>query len=564
MKIRSKLVLSFSSVLLIFALATFLLIYITVSKMVTHNYDVSIQSSANLALSFLDERYPGDWKIEDNSLYKGNHMINGDTQFVDSIKSSTGDLATIFRNDTRVSTNVLQANGTRAIGTKASGEVINTVLSKGKPYLGVTLVAGKNTFAYYTPLKDGSGKVIGMWFTGIDKSVVDKQITSILVKTGAVVLFILILGAVFALLIGNYLAKTIVRINDYLNRLSDGDFSVSLPDKAFKLSGEIGQMAVSASTMRNSVKGIIKTIIQESASIDDSLNMSVKSISDLNANIEEISATTEQLSAGMQQTAAAMQEMSATSTEIETAVENIAKKAQETSFAAQGIRGRASTLKDTAKESKDFAYSVYESANHELTAAIDQSKSIEQIRVLSESIMQITSQTNLLSLNAAIEASRAGEAGKGFAVVADEIRKLAEDSKKAVSEIQGVTRDVFEAVENLVTSSQKILAFIENTVISDYTNQVAASEQYNNDAAQIDNLVLDFSTTTEELSVSINNMLKAINEVTISANESAAGTTNIASRTSDILTKGSEVVKMSENSKNSSETLRKYVAEFKI
>ncbi len=535
-----------------------------VSKLVKDQYEYNIKSNANLALSFLNEKYPGAWKVSGDSLLKGDHVINDDTLFVDHIKESTGNLATIFRNDTRVSTNVLQENGERAIGTKASKEVIEQVLVKGNVYSGVALVAGKSAFTYYTPLKDVSGKVIGMWFTGIDKSVVDKEINNILVKIATIVLIILLLGAAFSYLIGNNMSKSIKIINDCLNKFSEGDFSVSVPKKVLKNSSEIGHMARSANTLHDSVSGIIKTIISESGNIDDSVKKSVVSITDLNSSIEEISATTEELSAGMEETAAAMEEMNATSADIETAVENIATKAQETSFAAQDISKRAEELMVSAKKSKDYAYSVYESANSELTTAIEHAQSIEKIRVLSESIMQITTQTNLLSLNAAIEASRAGEAGRGFAVVADEIRKLAEDSKIAVSEIQGVTKEVFSSVEDLITSSKNILAFIENTVIPDYTSQTAASEQYSDDAGRIDNLVMEFTSTSQELLVSIENMLKAINEVTISANESASGTTNIASRTSDMLVKASEVVNLSEASKKSTESLRKYIAGFKI
>jgi methyl-accepting chemotaxis protein len=132
MKIKTKLVLSFSSVLLLFALAIFLFMNFMVSKLVKDQYDFNIKSSAILALSFLDEKYPGDWKVVGDSLLKGDHVINDDTQFVDHINKSTGNLATIFRNDTRVATNVLQENGQRAIGTKASKEVIEKVQQQWK------------------------------------------------------------------------------------------------------------------------------------------------------------------------------------------------------------------------------------------------------------------------------------------------------------------------------------------------------------------------------------------------------------------------------------------------
>ena len=564
MKIRTKLILSFTTILFLFAIIIFIIVSIKVPSTITNNYQNSIQSNANLSLAFFDERYPGDWNIKDNMLYKGDHKINDTTEVVDTIKENSGYLATIFMNDTRVSTNVLNDDGKRAIGTKASDVVINTVLKEGKTYHGEAIVQGTNSFTYYIPLKSSMGDIVGMWFVGVEKSTVDKQIQSIVVTVGFVIILALLIGALISYYIGNKLSKYIIEINKHLLQFSEHDFSGNISKNAQNAKSEIGQISRSANTMQESIRGIIKTILKESNTIDNALDLSVKSIFVLNETITDVSSTTEQLSAGMQQTAATMQEMNATSTEIEAAVENIAKKAQETSFAAKEISTRALMLKTNAKESKNYAYDIYKTTNIELTNAIEQSKSIEQIKLLSDAIMQITSQTNLLALNAAIEASRAGEVGRGFAVVADEIRKLAEDSKNTVSEIQGVTKKVLDAVENLVSSSKKILTFIESTVISDYVNQVETSEQYSNDASHIDDLVMDFSATSEELLVSISNMHKAINEVTISTNESADGTSNIAMSSSEILEMVSEVVKLSESSKESANILKNYVANFKI
>ncbi len=564
MKIKAKLVLSFSAILILFALTVFLLVYFKVSGVILENYQTNIEKNSRLSLAFLDERFNGEWSIKDEVLYKGKEKMNDSTEFVDTIQKQSGYLATIFMGDTRVATNVLLEDGKRAIGTKASEVVINTVLKEGKDYHGEALVEGRNVFAYYTPLKDAKGEVIGMWFVGVEKAVVDKQISNIFGNIAVLIIFALIFGAAIAFFIGHSFSKAIGKINIQLNKFSEGDFSHKLDESNLRLKGELGQISHSANRLQQSIQGIIKSVIQESDRINEAAALTDSRISDLSGNIEDVSATTEQLSAGMQQTAATMQEMNATSAEIEAAVGNIAAKAQETSFAAQEISTRALTLKTSAKEAKDYAYNIYKETNSELTRAIEQSKSIEHIRLLSDAIMQITSQTNLLALNAAIEASRAGEAGRGFAVVADEIRKLAEDSKKAVGEIQGVTKSVLSAVENLVNSSQNILSFIETTVISDYNSQVENSEQYSKDAIHIDELVLDFSSTSQELLVAINNMMKAINEVTISTNEAAGGTTNIAIKAAEIMEKGNEVVKISQGSKAASENLKDYVLNFKI
>ncbi len=123
-----------------------------------------------------------------------------------------------------------------------------------------------------------------------------------------------------------------------------------------------------------------------------------------------------------------------------------------------------------------------------LESAIESSKVVEQINVLSDSIMNITSQTNLLALNAAIEAARAGEAGKGFSVVADEIRKLAEQSKDTVTEIQSITVKVIESVKNLSDSSSNLLTFVSTDMDNDYKTMLNVADKYSEDASFVDTL----------------------------------------------------------------------------
>ena len=178
--------------------------------------------------------------------------------------------------------------------------------------------------------------------------------------------------------------------------------------------------------------------------------------------------------------------------------------------------------------------------------------------------MQITSQTNLLALNAAIEAARAGEAGKGFAVVADEIRKLAEDSKVAVTEIKKVTQLIVASVGNLVENSGDILKFIEEKVVNDYKMFVQTSVQYDQDAIHFKDISTDLSATTEELLASIQNMVKAIEEITSSNSEAAKGTQNIAEKSGTVTEKASNVSSEADRVKNSSEKLILLLSKFKV
>jgi methyl-accepting chemotaxis protein len=358
--------------------------------------------------------------------------------------------------------------------------------------------------------------------------------------------------------------KPIVIVSAHLKVLANADFTHDIPAKYEERQDEIGVLAKSLKTMQESISNIINGVKNESASVSNSIVNAENYMNQLSDQIEDVSATTEQLSAGMQETAASAQEMNATSTELEMAVEAIASKASEGSNEAKIISQKAEELKANAIVKSNYANEVYRRTHDKLTIAIEKSKSVEKINNLLDAILNITAQTNLLALNAAIEAARAGEAGKGFSVVADEIRKLAEESKNTANEIQDITKDVISSVSNLSESSLGILDFIDQQVVKDYENMVQIGEQYNNDAIYVDNLVTDFSATSEELLASIQEIMRAINGVTDATNEGAAGTTNIAQKSVSISQKTNEVLQQTQNAKHRSDNLINMVSKFKV
>lgn len=360
------------------------------------------------------------------------------------------------------------------------------------------------------------------------------------------------------------LNKAFTTISEYLTTLATGNFTVKLPDTYTNRKDDFGLLAKELDTMKNAVAKLIGNTKIEAESIIQVVNSVNANVKELNHNIEDVSATTEELAASMEETAASAQEMSATSMEIETASRTIAEKSQEGALQVLEISKRAENTKVEVRESQDKVNRMRFEIEDKLQSALEQAKIVTQIDVLSEAIMGITSQTNLLALNAAIEAARAGEAGKGFSVVAEEIRHLAEQSKNTVTQIQGVTGMVSEAVINLTENAQILLDFVSNDITHSFQKFLEVADAYNEDAVYIDGLVTDFSATSEELLASIQNVMLAVNEVSKAASEGAIGTNDIAEKVVNVTTMSSEVASQIDLSKESTLRLNEEISQFII
>jgi len=375
---------------------------------------------------------------------------------------------------------------------------------------------------------------------------------------------LLVAGIVVSYLMGNAIAKGIKMIQDRLQLMEQGDFNFQFEGKLLDRKDEIGIIARSSHNMQAKIAEIIMNIQSESESVKTIAEQSSRRMEEVHGNIEDISATTEQLSAGMEETSATTEELNASTYEIETEVTNMKDRTLHGEQLAVEIKQRAGKLKNETGVSHQNAIDIYDRTNTQLRESIKKTGAIEEIKGLSQTILQITSQTNLLALNAAIEAARAGEAGKGFAVVADEIRVLAENSKNAVSRINDITYNVSEAVESVVQDSRALLDFVDNQVLNDYKMFVDTSLRYDQDADAVQGVVAEINAIAEELYETIQQMRRAIEEITTAAGEGAQGTTDIAMRVTDIALKTNEVLEQTMENQRSAEKLDQTVGFFHL
>lgn len=449
--------------------------------------------------------------------------------YVDTIKKERHTEATVFFQDERLMTTVLK-EGNRVIGTKMSPEVAQIVIEKGNDYFGTADVAGTEHLVAYTPLKGPNGEIYGAIFTGISLALVNKTQADFLLTTIIIVTVITIILCVLSML---YLNKTISlplkNSVEALNEISQGNLNITY-NKMKKRKDEIGQLEDSLLLTQSNLLEMVQAIHTSSEQAKLTSEENQRLMNSLYSEIEDISATTEEISAGIEETSSSTDEIKQRIQDVEFAIDSITNKSQEGSATVSEITSRASAMKDRATESKTSASGIYTKSKLQLEQALEKAEKVSQIHMLSQSILKIANQTNLLALNASIEAARAGESGKGFAVVADEIRTLAENSRKAVSEIQIVVSDATIAVNDLMDNSKYLLDFIDTKVLSDYENTSFMADQYSQDAVFVNDLVSDFSSTTQELNATIQILSRGIEEISLASSESSIATESIAQR----------------------------------
>jgi methyl-accepting chemotaxis protein len=376
--------------------------------------------------------------------------------------------------------------------------------------------------------------------------------------------FASVLSILLALFMGKRISKPISGVTNILNRTSKFDLSEDnqLDLILTKYKDETGVMAKALKNVRESLRKMVIDIASASDSISQSASIVSDAANDLNLQATESSAIIEELSAGLEETAASSEEMSAASNLIETSINGILTKAEEGTLKAAEIDERAKILKEKSVKSNQSSKEVYRTTKDMVEKAIANSQIANEITVLTEAILGIASQTNLLSLNASIEAARAGEAGRGFTVVADEIKQLSEQSAHMANKIQSTTNAVIVSVKELSDASETLLNFVDTQVNDDYATMLETSEQYARDSEFINNLVTDFCKTAEALNTSIRDITTAINEVSITVSEGATGAYDMAGNMSKMLEK---VVSIHDNMKSNLievERLNKLVTEF--
>lgn len=352
------------------------------------------------------------------------------------------------------------------------------------------------------------------------------------------------------------------QIQDIVEQIREnaGDLTKRIPVRS---KDEIGRISNAVNEFIEQLQNIVKKLKLETVNLETSADKVYSEIITSNESASSVCMAMEEMSANMQEISASLAQIAKGSHSVLEDSCSMNDKVKEGVILVKDIKENASELHKNTVESEKQTNAIMEEIRARLDEALEESRHVEKINELTKEIITITNQTNLLSLNASIEASHAGEAGKGFTVVANEIRVLADSSAQTANNIQVISNMVTEAVKKLAKSAEDMLQFIDRKVIKDYNQFAEIVAQYAKDADSVNYMLRNFEQSTNSISQTVENINTGINNISAAVDESTKGVADVTTSAVELAEMFTQIQEATNQSRIISQELKGEVNRFK-
>lgn len=384
----------------------------------------------------------------------------------------------------------------------------------------------------------------------------NKQLIGIVVG-----ILIFVIAIIVELLSARGISRPIITLTERLQQMTNGDLSG--PPLKIQSKDEVGQLMAATNTMAD----ILNRLLQHIQTVSNDVATQSE---ELLQSTTEVKTGTEQIVNTMTEIAGGTEELASHTTAIATSMNDFAGKVTAVHQSNKDVQHYSQDVKALAKEGRDLMSSSTKqmgAIQRIVKDAVDQvdglSKQTQEISKLVTVIQSIASQTNLLALNAAIEAARAGEQGKGFAVVADEVRKLAEQVSFSVGDITNIVRNIQDDSNRVTASLEQGYGEVEKG-----TRQITTTNAtFHHIADAIEAIATNIEQTSSELDDVVHNtdtINKSVDEMAAISEQSAAGIQETSATIEQAASSMEEIKHSSEYLAEMAEQLNSLIRRFKL
>ncbi|MBO5278637.1 MAG: methyl-accepting chemotaxis protein [Lachnospiraceae bacterium] len=513
------------------------------------------------------EQNSGSYTVSANGdIWKGGYNISRSDNLLDTIKEKSGMEVTFFYGTQRIMTSIMDENGERILGSPVGAKIHEVVLNDGQEYFSESVsVDGEMYYGYYVPVfqSGGSNEPIGMVFAGVNKNETLSSVLSIVFYMIIIVVVIALVGMFSAGLVANSISKVLNEEIACVGDVATGNLNVSLNRKHMSRKDEVGDLTRAIGKLQSDLRNII-------GGISDSTNRLI----DASDTLEQTSRRT-------------FSNMDQVMQSVDTITTGAISQAEDTKNASENIAYMGNLIIETGGE----AAALNESADHMLVSSDKTTATIEELKKISDEVRRavnviaqlteetngsaktireaaglisnIAGQTNLLSLNASIEAARAGDAGKGFAVVAGEIQKLAEQSNDASERIDQIVSTLIANAGHVVDAMQQMQEVIDKQSKYIVSTEESVSEVMEEIHTSIENIRC-IESKTQELEQARKEMIGMIEGLSGIAESNVTNTQETGKVITDVSERFKEVQQSAVNLRETADSLGQNIQNFKI
>ena len=357
---------------------------------------------------------------------------------------------------------------------------------------------------------------------------VDGTIIFDYILLGVSVLLVIVMGAYAGKNIVNPVKSAHTQLNEMIDSMKadKGDLTRRIEVKS---NDEIGQLVAGLNSFIEQLQLLMQKIQSSSRNMLVSAEEVKGSVDESGQVAMNVSATSQEMAASIEEISATLEQISRGSGEILSRVETMQNSVVSETKHVEEIQKRAQTMNLETAENKNSAQQVFQTVGVTLKEAVDESRSVEKINILTGNILDIAGKTNLLALNASIESARAGEAGRGFAVVADEIRELAEKTRLETESISAISTELSNTAE------------IAANAVKDSVNATTEQEQMIEKASESFN---EMNENVNQLIAEIESIDVMLNQLSDANNQIVDNITNLSATTEEVTASSSQAADM--------------------